>query len=130
MAESGHSGWVSPSGVGTSQGDRRWQRRARKPDRDFRGAVRLVRETGKPIAQVAPPGGSGTAIYNVTNLASTPTTVTWTATPSGGVTVKSAGGSLTVPAGSSANADVTFTAGQTEAAAGMVRTLLCRRGRR
>ena len=32
----------------------RWQRHAGKFDRDFKeGAVRLVRETGKPIAQVA-----------------------------------------------------------------------------
>jgi Transposase len=47
--------WVSPRSVETSpKGGRAMAETRRKFDTDFReGAVRLVRETGKPIAQVA-----------------------------------------------------------------------------
>ncbi len=47
--------WASPRSVETSpMREGRWQRHYRKFDEDFKqGAVRIVRETGKPIAQVA-----------------------------------------------------------------------------
>lgn len=84
------------------------------PPSDPTGEQTALTSAGPASGLVIAPGATGTASLTVTNLTSQAMTADWTATASSGVTVSPASGALTVPAGSSAKASVTVTAGQTE----------------
>jgi predicted alpha-1,2-mannosidase len=87
---------------------------AAAPPSDPTGEQPALASAGPANGLIIAPGASGTATFTATNLTDQPMTVTWTATPASGITVSPASGSLSVPAGSSAKADVTVTAGQAE----------------
>jgi predicted alpha-1,2-mannosidase len=84
------------------------------PPSDATGEQTALASAGPASGLIIAPGATGTASLTVTNLTSQPVTATWTATASSGITESPASGSLTVPAASSAKADVTVTAGQAE----------------
>ncbi|WP_037915067.1 GH92 family glycosyl hydrolase [Actinacidiphila yeochonensis] len=63
---------------------------------------------------VLQPGASDKASLRVTNLGTKAVTADWKATPASGVSLGASAGSLTVPAGGSATADVPVTAGSDE----------------
>ncbi|HLH58958.1 MAG TPA: glycoside hydrolase domain-containing protein, partial [Streptosporangiaceae bacterium] len=84
------------------------------PPSDATGEQTALASAGPASGLIIAPGSTGTASLTVTNLTSKALSATWTATASSGITVSPTSGSLTVPAGSSAKADVTVMAGQTE----------------
>ncbi|HEY6500218.1 MAG TPA: lectin [Streptosporangiaceae bacterium] len=87
------------------------------PPSDSTGEQTALDSAGPASGLVVAPGSTGTATLTVDNLTNQAITANWTATPSSSnLTVTPTSGTLTVPAGSSATAQVTVTAGATEGA--------------
>ncbi|MFF4489957.1 GH92 family glycosyl hydrolase [Streptomyces sp. NPDC001544] len=85
------------------------------PPSDTTGGDRVLAATG-PTSDglVLQPGGSGDGTLKLTNLGGKAVTADWKATAPSGVTLDATSGSVTVPAGSSADAKVHMTAGPDE----------------
>ena len=84
------------------------------PPSDGTGQQATFTSVSPSDGTVIEPGGTGTLKVTVTNVSDRPMSVHWTSKGDDGVSVSPASGSLDVPAGSSASAPVTVTAGQTE----------------
>ena len=82
------------------------------PSDDFGGQPALT-SAGPSDGLTLQPGASGAASFSVKNLTGQAMTVDWTASPQAGVTVSPASGTLSVPAGSQAQAPLTVTGGAT-----------------
>jgi len=78
------------------------------------GPVFADTSSASPATAYLQPGGSTTVTLSDQSLTGSAQTVNWTATASSGVTVSPASGSLSVPAGGTASAKVTVTAGSAD----------------
>lgn len=85
------------------------------PSDDYGGQPALT-SAGPTNGLILHPGASGAASFSVENLTGQAMTVDWTASPQAGVTVSPASGTLSVSAGSQAQASLTVTAGAGTAA--------------
>ena len=83
------------------------------PSSDPLGGKQALVSAGPPSGLILSPGASGAASFTVENLTARPMTANWTASPpsSGGVTLSSRSGTLSVPPDSTASASLTVTAG-------------------
>jgi hypothetical protein len=89
-----------------------WAAAARSaPPSDPVGGKPALVSAGPPSGLILPPGGSGPASFTVENLTTHPMAAAWTASPPDGVTLSSRSGTLDIPAGSTATASLTVTAG-------------------